>query len=245
MSMVVLTKSTKKTGTPKLTNEEWRNGCCLGFDSYADTSCAGRHAWIESYVEGKTVTANGFATEMGTLENLPIVNVLYAYISPDGEVFILRVNNSTYLSNSMEDSLLCPNQCRLNGIEINTRPKMYCDNDETTESIYYPEIQKCFLIRHHGPLPFLPVRRPTMEETLTCTYIDLTPNTDWDLYRSDSHSDSGIAKIATKSLREQGIISDDLQHIGKVLMGQNLDTIFEKERLLHSFRYQESLSFVQ
>ena len=65
-----------------------------------------------------------------------------------------------------------------------------------------------------------------MEETLTCTYVDLTPDTDWDPYRSDSHSGSGIAKIATEILREQGVISDDLQHIGKVLMGQNLDTIF-------------------
>ena len=74
-----------------------------------------------------------------------------------------------------------------------------------------------------------------MEETLTCAYVDLTPNTDWDPYRSDSHSSSGIAKIATKSLGEQGVTGDDLQHIGKVLMGQNLEIIFEKKRLLHSF----------
>ena len=60
-------------------------------------------------MEGKTITTNGFAAEMGTLENLPIANVLYAYDSPDGEVFILRVNNSIFLGDSMEDSLLCPN----------------------------------------------------------------------------------------------------------------------------------------
>ena len=111
---------------------------------------------------------------------------------------------------------------------------MYCDNDETAESIYCPEIHRRFPIRHHGPLLFLPVWRPTMEETLTCVYVDLTPDTDWDPYRSDLHLNAGIAKIGTKSLREQGIISDDLQHIGKVLMDQNLDTIFEKERLLYS-----------
>ena len=198
MSMVASTKSTKKTGTLKLTSEEWRNGCCLGFDSYADTSCAGRHARVESYVEGNTVTANGFASEMGALKNLPITNALYAYNLPDGEVFILRANNSIYLGNSMEDSLLCPNQCRANGIEIDTRPKMYCDDDETAESIYCPEIHKRFPIRHHGPLPFLPIRRPTMEETLTCTYVDLTPNTDWDPYRNDSQAGSGIEKNCNK-----------------------------------------------
>ena len=55
MSMVALTKSIKKTSAPKLTSEEWKDSCCLGFDLYADTSCVGRHARVEPYVEGKTV----------------------------------------------------------------------------------------------------------------------------------------------------------------------------------------------
>ena len=121
----------------KLNDEELKNGCKLGFDSYADTCCAGKHARIESFIEGKTVSASGFSNSMKVMENLPIVNVLYAYNTQEGETLILRVNNSRYLGEHMEDSLLCPNQCRDNGIMIDTRPKVYCD-EATAETIECP-----------------------------------------------------------------------------------------------------------
>ena len=146
------------------------------------------------------------------------------------------VNNNIYLGNDMEDSLLCPNQCRANGIEIDTTPKIYCENDETAESIYCPEINKRFPIWHHGALPFLPVQKPTIDGTLLCSYIDLTPDSEWDPYGSNSPTSSGISKVALKSLKDQGIIGDDPQQIGQVLMGQNLDSIFSKQKLIHSFQ---------
>ena len=104
----------------------------------------------------------------------------------------------------MEDSLLCPNQCRENGIQINTRPKVYCPNDETAESICCPESGKTFPICHHGPLPFLPVRRPTQNEVMSCEYIDLTMDNEWEPYGPNSPTCSGIAKISTKDIRIQG-----------------------------------------
>ena len=123
-----------------------RAGCRLGFDSFADTCCAGRQTRVESIVEGKTVTASGFANTMGSIKDLPIANLLFAYDSLDGEVFILRVINCIYLGEAMEDSLLCPNQWRENGIQIDTRPKVYCPNDETAESICCPESGRTFPI---------------------------------------------------------------------------------------------------
>ena len=121
----------------KLTDEELKNGCRLGFDSYADTCCAGRHARVESFIEGKTVSASGFSNSMPVMENLPLANVLYAYDTQGGETFILRVNNSIYLGDQMEDSLLCPNQCRDNGIKIDTRPSIYC-NEESAATMECP-----------------------------------------------------------------------------------------------------------
>ena len=82
--------------------------------------CAGKHAQIESFVEGKTVLASGFSNSMEVMENLPLANVLYAYNTQEGEKLILRVNNAIYLWENMNDSLLCPNQCRENGIMIDT-----------------------------------------------------------------------------------------------------------------------------
>ena len=143
----------------------------------------------------------------------------------------------------MEDSLLYPNQCRANGMKIDTSPIIYCENDETAESIYCPEINKRFLICHHGPLPFLPARKQMMEETLTCAYVNLTPDTEWDPYRSNSPTNSGISKISSKTMKEQGMIGDDFQVISEVLMGQNLDSIFSKQRILHSFSVSGETEF--
>ena len=72
---VASTKSGRKFAQPVLTQEEMRNGSRLGFDSYPDTCCAGRHARVESFIEGKSVTASGFANTMDSIKGLPIANV--------------------------------------------------------------------------------------------------------------------------------------------------------------------------
>ena len=74
---------------PHLSPHEWSNGCKLGFDTWADTCCAGEHAHVFGMVEGKTVQAKGFASDLGTLHDLWIANVGYAYDSPFGKTYIL------------------------------------------------------------------------------------------------------------------------------------------------------------
>ena len=46
---------------PTLTDQELIKGSRLGIDSWADTSCAGRHAHVEEFIEGASVTATGFS----------------------------------------------------------------------------------------------------------------------------------------------------------------------------------------
>ena len=239
ISTIAWTKSRNKFVQLALTQEVMRSGCRLGFDSFADTCCAGRHVRVESFVEGKSVTASGFANTMESIKDLPIANVLFAYDLPDGEVFILRVNNCIYLGEAMEDSLLCLNQCRENGIQIYTRPKVYCPNDKTAESICCPESGKTFPIQHHGPLPFLLVRHPTQNETMSCEYIDLTMDSEWEPYGSNSPTCSVISKISTKDIDMQGQIGDDLSFIGQVLMGRNLESLFSKNRIVHKIMNKE------
>ena len=90
---------------PLLTDSELKEGCKLGIDSWADTSCAGKHAFIDAVVEGKTVTANAFSSELPTLKNLEIVHAKYAYDADDGRTYILCVNSSIHIGPSTENSL--------------------------------------------------------------------------------------------------------------------------------------------
>ena len=215
----------------KLNNDELRNGCKLGFDSYADTCCAGRHARVESFLEGRTVSASGFSNTMPVMENLPLANVVYAYDTQDGETFILRVNNSIYIGDQVEDSLLCPNQCRENGILIDTRPSISCNN-ESAATMECPQRDLRIPICHHGPLLFIPARRPTMNEMLTCSYIDITSEAEWDPYGPQSLTHSGVSKVSSSGPLSQGEVSDDLDYISKLLMGKNLESILATNQII-------------
>ena len=104
---------------PELSNEELRNGCKLGLDTWADTGCSGKHAYVEEFLIGKTVTAMGFSSSLGKLDNLPYAHVLYAYDHEDGSVLILEHNNTIYL----QDSLANPIQSEEIRVRIDLRSR--------------------------------------------------------------------------------------------------------------------------
>lgn len=150
---------------------ELENGCKLGLDSWADTSCVGRHAHIDSYVDGKSVTATGFASNLPAINNIPIVNCSFAYDDERGRTFLLQINNAIYLGNNMDHSLLCPNQCESNDIRIDLRPRKYYPDSSTASTIFIGEHNLSIPILHKGPLPYIQIRRPTGEELLTCDIV--------------------------------------------------------------------------
>ena len=63
----------------------------LALDSYADTSCSSRHAFVEEFIEGKTVSVTGFFSSLGSVKNLLMANVLYAYDKVDGKPAYLNI----------------------------------------------------------------------------------------------------------------------------------------------------------
>ena len=49
--------------------------------------CAGKHPHVEEFVLGKTVTAKGFSSSLGKLDNLPGAHVMYAYDNAEGRSY--------------------------------------------------------------------------------------------------------------------------------------------------------------
>jgi hypothetical protein len=167
---------------PILTPEELFNGTRLGIDSWADTSCAGKHAYVESFVEGKTVNATGFSSALGSMKNLPIVNVVYAYDKPNGETILLENYNAIYLGTNMNDSLLNPIQAEENEVHIDIRPTRYYPSEKShCQSIHFPD-GTSLPLEYEGVLPYLPIRRPTPDELDTCTRLSITPEHGWNPY---------------------------------------------------------------
>ena len=164
---------------PVLNERQHLEGCRLGIDSWADTGCAGKHAFVEEFVEGKTVTATGFTASLGSVSNLPIANVIYAYDSFKGEVLLLECNNSIYLGNKMDDSLINPVQAEEAGIHIDLRPIRYYPSDIGCQTISFPD-GTILPILFDGVLPYLPVRRPTKDEVQHCRRLAMSNRSPWD-----------------------------------------------------------------
>ena len=111
-----MSRLNKSDKPPGLTQEELTQGTRLGFDSWADTSCAGKHAHVQEFIEGKTISATGFSSELGSLDNLQLAHVLYAYDTEQGETLILENHNAIYMGEKMADSLINPIQCEENNV---------------------------------------------------------------------------------------------------------------------------------
>ena len=233
----------------ELTEDELNRGCMLGIDSWADTCCSGRHCIVESYIDGKTVTANGFSNDLPSISNLPIANVKYAYDSPNGTTYILRVNNSIHLGSKMDHSLLCPNQCRSNGILINTIPSCFSD-DEHAQTVQIPQGNDGIIIpiQHYGPLPFIPVRRPTNEEIITCEEFCLTPEEDWEPYNQPAIEHSDQSYYATINIVNNAIDDEDMLHpdpaiiTDDMLLGNNIEMYLEEARMINDSEINASIN---
>ena len=70
------------------------------------------------FPEGKVVNAQGFSSSLGKIEDFPITQVLYTYNMPDSTIIIIECNDSIYLGNDMDDSLINPIQCEDNGVRV-------------------------------------------------------------------------------------------------------------------------------
>ena len=182
----VISKSTFTTSIdnfrhPILTSEELHDGGRLGIDTWADTSCAGKHAYVEEFIEGASVTATGFTHSLGKLENLPIANVVYAYDYNDGTTILLENNNAIYLGDAMNDSLLNPIQSEENDVRIDIRPRRYYPNDPLAQTVTFSD-GTTLPVLYDGVLPYLPVRRPTANELDSCRRLEISSRYKWDPY---------------------------------------------------------------
>lgn len=198
---------------PELSPNELKRGCRLGSDSHCNTSVVGKHAKIIAVIEGQTVEAFPFAKSFGSIKNLPIVNAAVAYDHPVlCRTFILHLNHSIFVGEDSDNSLLCPNQLRANGVQLDDRPKIY--DPSSTYSIYFPANDLHLPFRSYGPTDYIPIRRPTEDEYEQCELLDLTDPDGWDPYQEPSNSGFYVSSICRQAhVYEEHPLDDELlQH---------------------------------
>ena len=94
------------------------NFTCTKLDSHADTCCLGENALILAN-HGKHVSVAPFISDLGKIDKVNIVTGAIAYDVPNSaDIIILVVNQALYFPKNFLNNLLCPNQMRLNGLQI-------------------------------------------------------------------------------------------------------------------------------
>lgn len=88
---------------------------------------------------GRRVDVSGFAAVLGSIE-LPIVTGAIAYDHPiTGKVYIL-VSHQAINCHLMDNHLICPMQCCINGVVINDTPKFCVRNpDDLVHAIEFDD----------------------------------------------------------------------------------------------------------
>ena len=87
-------------------------------DSHADTTVAGANCRILHYT-GRECDVSPYSEEYSPVKDVPIVQAATTWQSPNtGQLYILIFNEALYMGESLEHSLINPNQLRHYGVQV-------------------------------------------------------------------------------------------------------------------------------
>ena len=147
-----------------LTPLELQNDCRLGTDSHAEVTCYGRHTQITHVHEGMTSNVSPFHDSYAPMQNVKFANACFAYDAEDGKPYILHHYYGLDFTHNMNDSILCTNQSRANGVIVDDVPKQFDCQGTSTHSISFPEENVTLSLSLHKSISYSPVRYPTDED---------------------------------------------------------------------------------
>ena len=137
-------------------------------DSHADTCVVGKNALV-FHKHDRHVMVSGYDPSLPG-RKAEIVDAAVLYVTADTfEPVILLIHQAIYIP-ELEHCLLCPMQCRMNGVEISETPKFLVKNPTALDHsirIFQPEDQAHPLnipLQLDGVVSYFSIRCPTVGE---------------------------------------------------------------------------------
>ena len=165
-----------------LHNQEAR----MELDTHADTTVLG-HNCLLIHDFDKTVSVTGWDASAGATECRTVSGVV-AYDHPvTGQAYMLVFHQAIYLE-SMDNHLICPMQCRVNGVEINDTPKIFVKHPTershaiVVEDPVAPDVSLVIPLQLEGVTSVFSVRVPSRLEYENSEFVfEMTGESpDWD-----------------------------------------------------------------
>ena len=177
----------------------------IDLDSHADTHCVDSTAKVLEYT-GKTCTVSGFSDNLSSLQDIQIAHCALAFdCCETGQTFILVLNQCLLLGEHIDRCLLCPNQSRVHGVDVDDCPVHLAPaHRPSTHSLWFDYEQVRIPLSLDGCTSYFNVRTPTDSELDTCTWLELSSSGDWDPHsesfiRNEGHAIRSSATISSVS----------------------------------------------
>ena len=166
--------SVMKAKTNKPSSSDVYYGPCE-MDSHADTIVAGKNCVILEYT-GKECNVSPYREDYEAIQNVPIANVATAWQSTvHGDTFILVFNEALWMGDTMETSLINPNQLRHHGVHVQDDP-----TSRRPMSIITSNGDFAMPLQSRGTTLYFTTHSPTKEELDNCPHIHLSCSEPWD-----------------------------------------------------------------
>ena len=144
-------------------------------DSHADTIVAGSNCKLLNYT-GKVCDVTPYRDDYEPVTNIPIVKAATAWQSPHtGQVYILIFNEALWMGDTMETTLLNPNQLRHFGTKVQDDP-----TSDKPLSIITEDEEFCMDLHMQGTIIFMDTHTPSSQELDNCPHIVLSSPHAWD-----------------------------------------------------------------
>ena len=144
-------------------------------DSHADTIVAGKNCIILQYT-GKECDVSPYRDDYDSISNVPIVHAATAWQSPiTGQTFILVFNEALWMGDSLDHTLVNPNQLRHHGTKVHDDPTA-----EYPLSIISHDNEFCMELTMNGTIVCVETHTPTASELDSCPHIQLSSTHVWD-----------------------------------------------------------------
>jgi hypothetical protein len=164
---------------------EGRTATYAELDSHADTCVFGREAYIIKDTD-QTVTVAPFDEALGSVKEVPIVTAVIAYDDPNEyKTYVLFFHQSLYIP-TLDQHLICPEQCRHNQVTVNETPLMHLSFDIRSQyhhSIITTDPDLHIPLELNGVISGFRCRKPTKEEVTSdhdVTHIHVTSSNPWE-----------------------------------------------------------------
>ena len=155
-------------------------------DSHANMVCLGKHCTVIRRT-GQNVRVNAFASAVGSLKQVPLVDAAIVYEDNNSQQYLLVFYNALYIP-SMENHLIPPFILREAGLRVDETPKIQStDPGEKTHTIYDPGTGLRIHLGLHGIFSYFSCRAMTNDEMRRWSeypIIHATPKGVWDPYNS-------------------------------------------------------------